>query len=265
MLREVQVPARYFRFFPGDSPLGETQTSVQLELRQTALLLVDVYQAAHDLRSRDLVNGAWDAAFEEIVDHPLARVVAATRAAGVPVIYVMNSSPGIAMAESALGRHMRESLGFAPEIEFREADVDPLEYTRGETVQLWIPKQIAPRSNDYYVRKHTYSGFFETRLDSLLRNLAIRTLLCAGFVADCCLSLTMSDASFRGYRVVLLRDCTLATELPDEIGEFRNTRRTITWIESFLGPSAMSADLVTALRGQGGRGGGFSGAANPSG
>jgi ureidoacrylate peracid hydrolase len=114
-------------------------------------------------------------------------------------------------------------------------------------VQLAVPPQIAPESDDFYVRKHTYSGFFETRLDSVLRNLGAQTLIVAGFATDCCILFTIADAVFRGYRTVLLRDCTLAAELPDEIENFARTERTVSSIEAFLGPTATSADVIEAL------------------
>ena len=91
----------------------------------------------------------------------------------------------------------------------------------------------------------------------MLRNLGARTLICAGFATDCCILFTIADAVFRGYRPILLRDCTLGAELPDEIGTFARTRRTVASIEGFLGPSATSADAIAALtaldRGSGAR------------
>jgi nicotinamidase-related amidase len=114
-----------------------------------------------------------------------------------------------------------------------------------------IPPQIAPQAGDYYIRKHTYSGFFETRLDSLLHNLGIRYLLCAGFVADCCMFFTLGDAVFRGYQTILLRDCTLAAELPDEVAAFRQTQRITLWIESILGPTTTTQEFLTALANEG--------------
>ena len=109
--------------------------------------------------------------------------------------------------------------------------------------------RIAPQPDDYYVRKHTYSGFFETRLDGLLRNLGVRTLLCAGFVADVCVQCTLADAVFRGYQTVLVRDCTLAAELPHEIDYLARTERTVVWIESFLGPTTTTAEVLQAAAG----------------
>jgi ureidoacrylate peracid hydrolase len=245
--KEIRLPVRHYRLFPAASPHGETGQIEVFSTSDAALLLIDVYHAAESPAASELVHSAWDSEFWRIVDERLVPVVAAARAAGLPIVYAMNSAPRIALDRSAYGRCFHDSLGFNPEVDFAEPDVDPFEYHRGEPVQLVIPPQLAPEPQDYYVRKHTYSGFFETRLDSVLRNLGARTLLCAGFVADCCILFTIADAVFRGYRPILLRDCTLASELPDEIGTFARTSRTISSIEGFLGPSATAVDAIHAL------------------
>jgi ureidoacrylate peracid hydrolase len=244
---EIRLPVRHFRLYPAVAPHGETEKIEVFGATEAALLLIDVYHAAETPTASELVHSVWDREFWQIVDKRLVPLIAAARSAGLPVVYAMNSAPRIALDRSAYGRCFHDSLGFDPEVDFTEPDVDPLEFHRGEPVQLVIPPQLAPEPSDYYVRKHTYSGFFETRLDSVLRNLGAKTLLCAGFAADCCVLFTIADAVFRGYRPILLRDCTLAAELPEEMDAFARTRRTISSIESFLGPSASTADTIHAL------------------
>jgi nicotinamidase-related amidase len=246
-MTEIRMPVRHFRLYPAAAPHGETEQMEVFDAREAALVLIDVYHAAETPAASELVHSVWDREFWRIVDERLVPVIAAARSAGLPIVYAMNSAPRIALDRSAYGRCFADSLGFDPEVDFAEPDVDPLEYHRGGPIQLVIPPRIAPEPHDYYVRKHTYSGFFETRLDSVLRNLGAQALLCAGFAADCCVLFTIADAVFRGYRPILLRDCTLASELPDEIGIFAHTRRTISSIESFLGPSASAADAIHAL------------------
>ena len=246
-MRLIDLPVRYYRFYPGDAPLGETPKAMQINLEETALLLVDVYHAAEKPEAKDLVNSKWDQAWWVIVNERLTPLIQTSRELGLPVIYTSNSSPRIEIRRSAFGNRLQESLGFDPTLDFREASVDPLEFDAGEPVQLCIPPQIAPKAGDYYIRKHTYSGFYETRLDSLLRNLGVKNLICAGFVADCCMFFTLGDAVFRGYSTVLVRDCTLSAELPGEVDTFSNTNRTILWIESILCPSTTSEDLIRAL------------------
>jgi nicotinamidase-related amidase len=245
-MQKIDLPVRYYRFFPGDAPLGFTFKEMSLEPKETALLLVDVYHAAEKPDAKDLVNIHYDKAWWEIVNDRLTPLIGSARKIGLPVIYVMNSSPRIAMRQSAFGFRLEESLGFDPTKDFKESVVDPLEFEAGEPVQLCVPPQIAPQPGDYYIRKHTYSGFHATRLDTLLRNLGVKVLLVAGFVADVCVMFTLGDAVFHGYSTVLVRDCTLAAELPEEVGAFERTERTILWIESFLGPTTTTGEFLQA-------------------
>lgn len=59
--------------------------------------------------------------------------------------------------------------------------------------------------------------------------------------------LTLANAVFLGYNTILVRDGTLATELPDEVEGFKHTQRTTLWIESFLGPSTTSEQFIAAI------------------
>ena len=237
------LPVRFFRGFPAEKPLGFTQQSMHLNVEETALLLVDVYHAAEKPEAKDLVNSAWDTAFWEIVDDRLVPMIRTAREMKLPVIYVNNSSPRIEILRSSFGTRLTESLGFDPTRDFKETTVDPIEFDAGESIQLYIPAQIAPQPQDYFIRKHTYSGFYETRLDSLLRNLGIKNLLVAGFAADVCVLFTIADAVFRGYQTILVRDCTLAAELPHEVHNFTQTERITLYMETFLGPSTTAAEV----------------------
>jgi nicotinamidase-related amidase len=243
-MKTFELPVRFYRFFPGDAPLGFAYKTMQLNAGETALLLVDVYHAAEKPDAKELVNTKWDQAWWEIVDGRLVHLIRAVREMNLPVVYATNSSPRIEILRSAFGFRLGESLGFDPTVDFRESTVDPLEFDSGEPVQLYIPPQIAPQPGDYYIRKHTYSGFYETRLDSLLRNLGVMNLLVAGFVADCCVLFTIAEAVFRGYTTILVRDCTLAAELPHEVDTLTQTQRITLWMESILGPSTTAEEIL---------------------
>jgi nicotinamidase-related amidase len=69
-------------------------------------------------------------------------------------------------------------------------------------------------SRDIYVDKHRISGFWDTPLDAILRNLDVTTLLFAGINADHCVLGTLMDANFHGFDTILIQDCT-ATTSPD--------------------------------------------------
>ncbi|MGA3288635.1 MAG: isochorismatase family cysteine hydrolase [Candidatus Bathyarchaeia archaeon] len=60
------------------------------------------------------------------------------------------------------------------------------------------------------MEKRTYSGFFETGLDSLLRSLyngeGVRTVVLGGLHTHICVRHTAADAFFRGYNIVIVKD-----------------------------------------------------------
>lgn len=70
---------------------------------------------------------------------------------------------------------------------------------------------IAP--TDIHVDKYRMSGFWDTPLDSILRNLRVDTLLFMGVNLDQCVMATLEDAVHAGYDAVLVKDCC-ATNSP---------------------------------------------------
>ena len=77
-----------------------------------------------------------------------------------------------------------------------------------------IVDELAADPSDIHVAKYRMSGFQDTELDSILRNLGVSTLMFAGINADQCVMCTLQDANFRGYDCLLLEDCA-ATTSPD--------------------------------------------------
>lgn len=73
----------------------------------------------------------------------------------------------------------------------------------------WGAAQIAElpaQPGDISVDKHRLSGFWDSELDSVLRNAGITTLLFAGINTDRCVFSTLQDAGFLGYDCVLVED-----------------------------------------------------------
>lgn len=74
-----------------------------------------------------------------------------------------------------------------------------------------VVDELAPEPGDIRVSKYRMSGFWDTPLDSILRNLGLTTLLFAGVNADQCVMTTLQDANFLGYDCLLVEDCTATT------------------------------------------------------
>ena len=71
--------------------------------------------------------------------------------------------------------------------------------------------ELAPQPEDYQIPKRRFSGFYQTDLDLVLRELGRKTVVVTGVVTNICVRSTCHDAFFRGYQVVVPRDCVRAT------------------------------------------------------
>jgi nicotinamidase-related amidase len=112
------------------------------------------------------------------------RLISAARRARVPVIYVcdahLSSDPEIKL----WGTHaMKGSAGAR------------------------VVEALKPKKNDYVLEKRVYSSFHETGLDLLLRDLGISSVVIAGLYTDICVRHSAADAFYRGYKIIIPKDC----------------------------------------------------------
>jgi nicotinamidase-related amidase len=74
--------------------------------------------------------------------------------------------------------------------------------TKGAEV---IP-ELKPEAKDYLIDKRTYSGFYETGLEPLLRSLGVKKVVLTGLHTNMCVRHTAADAFFRGYGIIVATD-----------------------------------------------------------
>lgn len=247
----LELNGRYYRWFPAERHLGHAEESLSLDVSRSALMAVDVYMperadlAARPEETKPLSDKDYEVKYDIATRH-IAPVLELARKIAMPVIYVNNSAPRIGLERSQLGKTLVRAQGFSIEQEFIEENIDPREYHHGPGELLGFIPALRPQPGDLYIRKHAYSGFFATRLESALRNLDVANLIFVGFRLDCCLGTTMLDALYRNFKVILLRDCTVACELPGEIDELAFTRRMLIWFETLIGVTVDSKDFLSA-------------------
>ncbi len=143
---------------------------------------------------------------------PLVKLVPFMRAQGVPVVWLnwgvrrdlLNIHPSLMHAHT----HDGEGAGLGETI----PGGAPILLEGGWGAQ--IVDELVPEEGDIHVTKHRFSGFWDTPLDSILRNMGLSTLFFAGVNADQCVMTSLEDASFLGYDVLMLRDC-VGTTSPD--------------------------------------------------
>ncbi len=251
-MSKLTLPTRYYRRFPPVAHLGYIEEDVEIDLARTVFLVVDVYglgfapeeesRAAPSLVTADSVHIERD-----IVVNHLRPATDAARRIGLPVVYTSNAAPRIALERYEFCEQRKRNAKHDFKKVFAELPIDPREYEYGDSDMIKYSRVVAPQPGDYFVRKIVYSSFFETRLDSLLRHLDADTLVCVGFSASECLIGTMMDAFNRDYRLIILRDCTLATEtIPAEEATSAFTRRMVLWMETYIASSSTSQHFIAA-------------------
>lgn len=149
-----------------------------MKLDKPAILVVDMLN--------DFVTGALGCDRARAIVPCCEELLGAARKAGVPVIYCNDA-------------HYKD-IDRELEIWGDHAIVG----TPGAEV---IP-ELTPTETDYVVPKRRYSGFFQTDLDILLRELGVKTVIITGLHAHMCCRHTAADAFCLGYKVVAAKDCT---------------------------------------------------------
>jgi len=255
-MTKLSIHGRYYQLHPPERFKGHVEETFTIDFERSAFLLVDVYghgfSELDGVRSHPSLNDESNRPWDEITLNYIRPALTAARLAGLPVVYAHNSAPNIEINRSQIGKQMGRSLqtDFEVLLSERPDQVDPLEYrTHAGPYLLDIAAAVAPQPSDYYIRKHFYSGFKDTRLDTLLRNLDVKTLFCAGFDASVCLLCTMIDAWELNYEVILLRDAVRAIEIPEdiEIG-YSFTNRMIKWFEAMLGRSITTEHFISTMK-----------------
>jgi len=186
----------------------ETKT-LHLDLAKAAILVIDMQNDfCHPEGWLAHIGVDVTPAREPIT--PLKTLLPALRLANVPIIWVnwanrpdlLNISPGTLHVYNPTG----DGVGLG----------DPLP-TKGAPVLIagsWaaaVVDELEQKPEDILVDKYRMSGFWDTPLDSILRNLARTTLFFAGVNIDQCVMATLQDANFLGYDCILVQDCAATT------------------------------------------------------
>lgn len=171
---------------------------------------------------------------------PLATLLPALRGAGVPVVWVnwgnrpdrLNLSPALLHVYNPTGR----GCGLGDALPKGGAKV-----LEKDSWSAAVVDELAPEAGDIKVDKYRMSGFWDTPLDSILRNLGVTTLLFCGVNADQCVLHSLADGNFLGYDTLMIEDCT-ATTSPAYCWE-----ATLYNVRQIFGFTVSSQSLLAAL------------------
>ena len=235
-MRRPQLPVR-------PATLDALPQSLILDLSRSAFIIIDM-QNDFCCPSGWMASMGADVSAAAALATPINAVTAAFRAADVPVIWLnwgvrpdrLNLSPGT--------QHPFNPTGGGPGLA-GEVTAVPTGH-KLLTDGSWgaqVIDELVQQPGDIHIDKHRISGFWDTPLDSILRNLKVDTLFFAGVNADHCVLGTLMDANFHGYDTVLLEDCT-ATSSPDFC--YQATLHNVRFCFGFTTSSAQLVEAVNA-------------------
>lgn len=180
------------------------------KLNKPAILVVDMLN--------DFVYGALTCERGKAIVPATARLLDAAREAGIPVIFCNDAHrAGIDRELTIWGDH---AIAGTP-----GAEVIP---------ELKLSKR------DYVVPKRRYSGFFQTDLDILLKELGVQTVVMTGLHAHMCVRHTSADAFSLGYDVVVAKEATDSFTEEDYLGG-------LAYLKQCYGADAYTNDELIAM------------------
>lgn len=148
------------------------------KIQNAAILVVDMLN--------DFVTGALACDRGKAIVPATAQLLEAARKKNIPVIFCNDAHiKGIDRELKLWGDHA-------------------IAGTKGAEV---IP-ELGLCEQDYVVPKRRYSGFFQTSLDILLKELGVQTVIMTGLHAHMCVRHTSADAYCLGYNVIVAKEAT---------------------------------------------------------
>lgn len=164
--------------------------------------------------------------------HSIRRLVERFKAAGLPVVWTqqVHLEQDASRARKVLASHTSKrkqvsALSGSWDAEFVDEVADLVD------------------DPTYVVVKHRFGGFYETRMDELLRMLGVQTLFITGVTANACVETTIREAYLRDYDVVAVTDGIAAVR-----PEWTATAQEV-W-SHYLGVIASEADVLDWLDAQ---------------
>ena len=208
----TEVDLRRTPVLPQPLRIEATPQSITLDLARTAILVIDMQ---NDFCHPEgwLGHIGVDVAPARAPIAALAALLPVLRRQDVPVVWVNWGNRPDRMNLSPTMLHVYKPSGTGVGLG------DPLPGSGARVLEQdsWsaaVVDELTPERSDIRVSKYRMSGFWDTALDSILRNLGVTTLLFAGVNMDQCVLATLQDASCLGYDCILLEDCS-ATSSPD--------------------------------------------------
>lgn len=195
---------------PSRTIILATETkNLRLDITKSALIVIDMQ---NDFCHADgwLAHIGVDVSPTWQAIAPLQSLLPVCRSSKIPIIWLnWGNRPDLLNINAGL-HHVYNSTGTGVGLG------DPLPKNSAPVLikDSWAAQvidELEQKPEDIKVDKYRMSGFWDTPLDSILKNLGKTTLFFAGVNVDQCVLATLMDANFLGYDCILIKDCAATT------------------------------------------------------
>lgn len=189
---------------------------LKLDAAHSALLIVDMQNFFLDPQSPTFTEGGL------AILPNVKKILAAFRAAKRPIIYTahVHSADG---SDAGIMKWWWEGMC-----------VDG-------TPEAEIHPEIAPLPSEKVIKKHRYSAFYNTDLETILRVLKIKDLVISGVMTNMCCESSARDAYYRDYRVFFLLDATGSVTEEFHLATLKNLAYGFAYVTT-------SAEVINSLK-----------------
>jgi nicotinamidase-related amidase len=156
------------------------------------------------------------------------RLVDFCRSGGIPVIFT-----SFARTNSYLDRP--RSGAFMPNRYRGKAKNDPSYFKDG---RIW--HELSPNEGEIVIHKPSYGAFYDTPLESVLKNLGKDTVVVCGTLTNFCCGTTARQAYERGFNVIVGSDVTATDDPALHEAELRTLKKGFAMV-------ATSAEIIKKL------------------
>lgn len=185
----------------------EGEAKIDLDPRATALIVVDMIN--------EFVEPHWSPYWvpQATAAVPrIRRVIDAFHDAGLPVIYLAYEIGQRGLNTPVTDKLVPTTMDCGPWVKDLWQDVVFYE-------------DIAPQENDLVVLRHSYSGFYASELEPMLRSLGMTTVVISGTLTNFCCGATAREAFWRGFGVIFGSDINATDDDDAHEAELRVLRR----------------------------------------
>ena len=206
--------------------LARMKEYLKIDRSSTAVITIDLHRGHVDPAVATLPLPAEKA--RQVVDST-AQLLALARRFAMPVIHVILTKR---LIEAQNPKPHRKAVLEMKQSLLPVGTEDLLGHNLTGSIQTQLHPALGPEEGDYIIdNKKTFSAFYGTDLDHLLRVLKVETVLLTGVNTNTCVMSSGFDAYNRGYAPVVVAECVDSLYGDDlHVFALQNISRCIGWV-----------------------------------